>query len=84
VSGTIDEEHAVDLMHNGAQDFVRKTNLSRLMGAIDRELRNSRTRAEKKQAEERVETERRLAGAQYGVWIRQTVGRNDKSHQRDG
>jgi PAS domain S-box-containing protein len=60
VSGTIDEEHAVDLMHNGAQDFVRKTNLSRLMGAIDRELRNSRTRAEKKQAEERVETERRL------------------------
>ena len=60
VSGTIDEEHAVDLMHSGAQDFVRKTNPGRLVGAIDRELRNSRTRAEKKQAEERAETERRL------------------------
>jgi PAS domain S-box-containing protein len=60
VSGTIDEEHAVDLMHGGAQDFVRKTNLTRLVGAIDRELRNSRTRKEKDQAEERAETERRL------------------------
>jgi PAS domain S-box-containing protein len=60
VSGTINDEDAVDLMHNGAQDFVRKSNLSRLVGAIDRELRVSQTRMEKKQAEERAETERRL------------------------
>ena len=60
VSGTIDEEHAVDLMHGGAQDFVRKTNLSRLVSAIDRELGNAQTRAEKQRAEERAETERRL------------------------
>jgi PAS domain S-box-containing protein len=60
VSGTINEEDAVDLMHNGAQDFVRKGNLGRLVGAIDRELRVSQTRLEKRRAEERAETERRL------------------------
>jgi PAS domain S-box-containing protein len=60
VSGSIDEEDAVDLMHNGAQDFVRKSNLSRLVEAIERELRNSQTRKEKTQAEERAEAERGL------------------------
>jgi PAS domain S-box-containing protein len=60
VSGTINEEDAVDLIHNGAQDFVRKSNLGRLVRVIDRELRISQTRMEKKQAEERAETERRL------------------------
>jgi PAS domain S-box-containing protein len=60
VSGTINEEDAVDLMHNGAQDFVRKNNLGRLVGAIDRELRVSQTRLEKRRAEEAAETERRL------------------------
>jgi PAS domain S-box-containing protein len=60
VSGTINEEDAVDLMHSGAQDFVRKSNLGRLVGAIDRELRVSQTRLEKRRAEERAETERRL------------------------
>jgi PAS domain S-box-containing protein len=60
VSGTINDEDAVDLMHNGAQDFVRKGNLARLVSAIDRELRISQARMEKKQAEDRAETERRL------------------------
>jgi DNA-binding NtrC family response regulator len=38
VSGTIGEDIAVDAMRTGAQDYVLKGNLARLLPAIDREL----------------------------------------------
>ena len=36
VSGTIGEDVATDAMRNGAQDYVMKTNLKRLVPAVER------------------------------------------------
>jgi diguanylate cyclase (GGDEF)-like protein len=44
VSGSVGEEIAVDAMKSGAHDYVMKGNLSRLLPAIDRELREAETR----------------------------------------
>jgi hypothetical protein len=52
VSGTIGEEIAVAAMKAGAQDYVIKDNLRRLVPAIDRELREARGRRERNRAEE--------------------------------
>jgi|GEM_PF-1822825 PAS domain S-box-containing protein len=52
VSGQIGEETAVACMKGGAHDYVMKDNLSRLVPAIERELRESAVRLEKKCAEE--------------------------------
>ena len=38
-------------MRAGAQDYVLKGNLARLVPAIDRELREARVRRERRQAE---------------------------------
>jgi len=44
VSGTVGEEYAVTSMRHGAQDFISKDKLSRLVPAIERELRDSEVR----------------------------------------
>ena len=49
VSGTIGEGTAVEAMRNGAQDYVMKGNLARLVPAIERELREVRERRERRQ-----------------------------------
>ena len=51
ISGTYGEEAAVDMMKAGANDYIVKSNFSRLVPAIERELdaaqsRRARTRAE--------------------------------------
>jgi len=51
VSGTVGEEHAVVAMRSGAQDFVLKSSLSRLVPAIERELRDSEVRIKHARAE---------------------------------
>jgi len=51
-SGTIGEDVAVEAMKAGANDYIMKDNLQRLLPAIERELRESGNRAEKKRAEE--------------------------------
>jgi two-component system, cell cycle sensor histidine kinase and response regulator CckA len=55
VSGTIGEDIAVDAMRVGAQDYIMKGNLARLLPAIDRELREARNRAEHKKTEIRMQ-----------------------------
>ena len=61
VSGAIGEEEAVSLLKAGAHDFVRKDNFSRLVPAIERELRDSADRHARKEAEESLfQSERRL------------------------
>jgi PAS domain S-box-containing protein len=52
VSGTMGEDVAVEAMRAGAQDYVTKGNLGRLVPAIERELRDSAVRRERKRAEE--------------------------------
>ena len=68
VSGTIGEDVATDAMRDGAQDYVMKTNLKRLVPAVARELRESADRRERKRLElhvhqlQRFESIGRLAG----------------------
>ncbi len=52
VSGTIGEDRAVAAMKAGAHDYILKDNPKRLLPAVDRELREARMRAERRQAEE--------------------------------
>jgi len=53
VSGTIGEELAVTAMRAGAHDYVLKDKLARLPAALEREVRESRKRAEHQQQERR-------------------------------
>src|SRR5208282_2554972 len=51
VSGTVGEDVAVEAMKCGASDYVVKSNLLRLPLAVERELRESKGRAERRRAE---------------------------------
>jgi signal transduction histidine kinase len=68
VSGTIGEETAVSALKDGAQDYLMKTNLKRLVTAVQRELREAEQRQERERLERQVqqlhkfETIGRLAG----------------------
>jgi two-component system cell cycle sensor histidine kinase/response regulator CckA len=68
VSGTIGEDVATDAMKVGAQDYVMKSNLKRLVPAVQRELREAEDRRERKRLEnhvhqlQRFEAIGRLAG----------------------
>jgi len=62
VSGAIGEELAVAMMKSGAHDYLLKSNLSRLAPAVEREIRDARTRQERKRAEAELrESQDRLA-----------------------
>ena len=52
VSGTIGEETAVQAMKQGAQDYVMKDNLRRLLPAVERELRDAAAERGRLRAEE--------------------------------
>lgn len=54
LSGTVGEETAVASMRAGAEDFLLKTNLQRLVPAIERELRDARERRARRRAEEHL------------------------------
>jgi len=54
ISGTIGEDIAVEAMKAGADDYLMKNNFKRLIPAIERELRESNSRAVRKQAEEKL------------------------------
>ena len=55
VSGTYGEEAAVDMMKAGANDYIVKNNLSRLVPAIERELEVAQTRRARARAEEAMQ-----------------------------
>jgi len=60
VSGTIGEDTAVEAMRLGANDYIMKGNLKRLLPALERELGDARTRLEgRKEGERRREMEAR-------------------------
>jgi signal transduction histidine kinase len=54
VSGTIGEEKAVEALKSGAGDFIAKANLSRLVPAIERELRDAQMRRERRETLEQL------------------------------
>jgi diguanylate cyclase (GGDEF)-like protein len=55
ISGTIGEEIAVQAMKAGAHDYLIKGNLARLIPAIERELRETKIRQERRQAQEFID-----------------------------
>jgi two-component system, cell cycle sensor histidine kinase and response regulator CckA len=55
VSGTIGEETAVAAMKAGAQDYLLKGNLTRLVPAVERELREASDRKRRHDAEQALE-----------------------------
>jgi two-component system sensor histidine kinase UhpB len=62
VSGKIGEETAVQAMKAGAHDYIMKDNLARLIPAIQRELKESAVRKERRLAEGALqESEKRFA-----------------------
>ncbi|HFD81272.1 MAG TPA: EAL domain-containing protein [Gammaproteobacteria bacterium] len=61
VSGTVGEETAVEAMLNGANDYIMKDNLVRLVPAIERELKEGRERLDRKRAEDALYQERERA-----------------------
>ncbi|MBU0985222.1 MAG: PAS domain S-box protein [candidate division Zixibacteria bacterium] len=59
VSGAIGEETAVDCMKAGAHDYIVKDNLTRLLPAINRELREAANRRQHRLAEQALKESRR-------------------------
>jgi two-component system cell cycle sensor histidine kinase/response regulator CckA len=55
VSGNIGEDVATEAMRTGAQDYVLKSNLKRLVPAVQRELRDCEERKERKRLQRSVE-----------------------------
>jgi PAS domain S-box-containing protein len=61
VSGSIGEEQAVRAMKAGASDYILKSNLTRLVPAIERELRDAQGRQARRHAEQALtQSESRL------------------------
>jgi two-component system cell cycle sensor histidine kinase/response regulator CckA len=54
ISGTMGEEAAVAALKDGAQDYLMKSNLTRLVPAVQRELREAGERLEHKRLERQV------------------------------
>lgn len=55
VSGSIGEDIAVEAMKNGANDYILKNSLTRLVPAITRELRETKTRHAHRRAQETIQ-----------------------------
>lgn len=51
VSGTIGEERAIDALRRGATDYVLKSNLSRLVSAVERALRETALKVARRRSE---------------------------------
>jgi two-component system cell cycle sensor histidine kinase/response regulator CckA len=60
VSGTIGEETAVEALRMGAQDYLLKTNLNRLIPAVKRELREAEERKQRRRLEQQLHQLRRF------------------------
>jgi len=54
VSGTIGEERAIDVLKQGAVDYVLKGNLARLAPAVERALGEAASKRARRRAEERI------------------------------
>jgi PAS domain S-box-containing protein len=60
VSGSIGEDTAVCMMKAGVHDYILKSNLTRLVPAMERELRDAEMRRDKKRSDETLRRERNL------------------------
>jgi signal transduction histidine kinase len=65
ISGTVGEEIAVEAMRAGASDYLLKGNLTRLVPAVRRELRENHERRRRRQAERALQESRELVQLIY-------------------
>ncbi|WP_158787426.1 hybrid sensor histidine kinase/response regulator [Granulicella sp. L46] len=70
LSGAVSEQTAVDSMRAGAQDYVSKENLTRLIPAVEREIKEASGRRQAEATLRRSEQHLQLAmeGAGLGMW----------------
>ncbi|MFC0773631.1 hybrid sensor histidine kinase/response regulator [Terrimonas alba] len=61
VTGTVSEEFAVNIIQQGADDYILKTNLTRLPAALKSAIEKKRSRYEKELAEKEREKEKELS-----------------------
>ena len=79
VSGAMGDELAVAIMKSGAQDYLLKDNLARLAPAVEREIRDVRTRRERQQAKQALDESEERFTVQGAAFDRQTI----LLHQRE-
>ncbi len=79
VSAAIGEKLASEIMKSGAQDYLLKEDLARLAPAVERELRDARTRHERSLAQGALQQSEERVEAQRATLERQTVS----LHQRE-
>lgn len=60
VSGSLGEEVAVEMLRNGATDYLLKGNLARLASAVERAVREAGQRRERREAERKIAEQARL------------------------
>lgn len=76
VSGTIGEDIAVTAMKAGAHDYIMKGNLTRLVPAVEREVRDAQVRRSRKFAEESLRRQALiLENMAEGVMVTEVDGR---------
>lgn len=81
ISGTVGEETAVEIMKAGARDYIMKDNLSRLIPAFDRELREAEVRRQKRKADEDLKTsiqDLKKQNAEYQLLNLEYLQQNDE------
>jgi PAS domain S-box-containing protein len=80
VSGSIGEDIAVAAMKSGAQDYIMKNNLTRLIPAVERELREAEVRQARKRAEETLQENYQIMQAVFegtadAIFVKDLQGR---------
>ena len=73
VSGAMGEELAVAMMRPGAQDYLLKDDLARLAPAVEREIRDARSRRGRELAERALDESEKRFTAQGATLERQTT-----------
>jgi two-component sensor histidine kinase len=73
VSGAMGEDLAVAMMRAGAQDYLLKDDLARLAPAVEREIRDARTRRQREQAERALSESEQRFTVQRAALDRQTA-----------
>jgi len=87
VSGAVGEETAVEVLKSGAHDVLIKSNLARLVPAVEREIRDAaerraRREAEKNLAASEIKFRRIVETAHEGIWMLDRDGHTTYMNRR--
>ncbi len=69
VSARMGEDTAVAMMKSGAHDYLLKSNLARLVPAVEREIGDAQTRRRRRQAEEALQVQTQLVNLSHDAII---------------